>query len=106
MSELVAACNTLQGFDTLQILYFPIAPPLPICWCGHHGPSKEQWDQALKEQGEVMRDLAIASLKVPKAECQEGEGRKRTKVRVVTLTSARSHVNCDPGYVNVEEREV
>jgi len=105
MSELVSACKTLPDFETLQILYFPTAPPHPICWCGHHGPSKEQWEQALREQGEIMKDLAMDSLKTPKTECQVEAGRKRTTVRVVKLTSAYPRVSCHPGYVNVEECE-
>ena len=100
MSELVIACRALPDFDTLQILYFPTIAPYPICWCGNHGPPTEQWDQASREQSEVMKDLAIATLKVPGAECQEGERRKRTTVRLIELTQAH------PGYVIVEECEV
>jgi len=104
MSELVIACKALPDFETLQILYFPTAPPHPICWCGHHGPSREQWEQALREQGEIIKDLAMDCLKAQKMECQEEEGRKRTTVRVVKLTPATPR-GSHPGYVNVEECE-
>jgi len=107
MSELVIACKALPDFKTLQILHFPTTPPHPICWCGHHGLSTKQWEQALKEQGEVMKGLAMDSLETPKTECQEGGGRKRTTVRVVKLTRAPyTRPGFHPGYVNIEECEV
>ena len=107
MLELVIACGTLPDFGTLQILHFPTAAPYPICWCGHHGPSKEQWEQASREQTGVMKDLAMVTLKNSKTEGKEGkDGRKKTTVRVVELTRVYPRVSYDPGYVKVEEYEV
>ena len=103
MSELAIACKTLPEFDTLQILYYPTPSPHPICWCGHHGPSKEQWEQALGEYAEAVKDSAIISLKTGR---QEEEGRKGAAVKVVRLASNGSRESLHPGHVEVEECEV
>ena len=106
VSELVVACKALPDFDTLQILYFPTEPPRPICWCGTHGPSKEQWDRSLREQVDSMKDLVLGCLKSPKMGHQEGKGRKKTTVRVIRFGPVRPRPNHHPGPMKVEQYEV
>ena len=106
MSELVIACKALPDFDTLQILYFPTTPPHPICWCGGHGTSREQWKRKLREQAKDMKDLAVVCLQGAETVCQEGEGGKRTTVRVVRLRSGRRRPERHPGSAEVEVCEV
>jgi len=112
-SELVNACKALPDFDTLQIAYFFFVTPLPSCACGRsgHGSSsietREPWAEQRKQISGTkgVKDLAIECLK-PKAECQEGERRKKTTLRIIELGSD-SH--CRPLFldsVKVEESEV
>ena len=112
-SELVNACKALPDFDTLQIVYFFFVRPLVRCACGlsgHGRPSnktREPWAEQRKQISGTkgVKDLVIDCLK-PKAGCHEGEGRKKTTLRIIELGSD-SHYG--PHYldsVKVEEYEV
>ena len=111
LSELVAACKALPDFDTLQILHIPAHPPHPVCWCGRQRCGNrvlhvKQWEQSLREQARGLKDFAIDCLRTSQIKRQEGEGRKRTTIRVVRLSSA---LPCPDDYlcsVEVEEYEV
>ena len=111
ISELVVECETLPDFDTLQILYVPAPPPHPVCWCGwqkcgNHTLHVEQWEQSLRKQAKGLKDFAIDCLKTSQIRRHEGEGRKRTTVKVVRLSSALPCPNYYPGSVEVEVYEV
>jgi hypothetical protein len=74
ISELVSACKALPDFDTLQIVHFLGTPLSPS--------STEQWEQELTGQ---VKDW-IDHLKKPRTRCREGEGRKKTTLRVIELS--------------------
>jgi len=85
MLELVNACRALPNFDTLQIVHFSLSTPPPTreCWpwqCGGLASYTEGQKQALREQIQRVKDLAIDCLKEPEKGCQEG-GRKKTALR-------------------------
>ena len=44
-----------------------------------------RFNQALKNEVSGLKDCAVARLKQPRTGCLEGEGRKRTSVRVIEL---------------------
>ena len=111
ISELVAVCEALPDFDTLQILHVPAFPPYPVCWCGLRGCNnrilhEKQWEQSRREQVRGMKDFAIDRLKTLKSGRHKGEGRKRTMVRIVRLSAALPHSDYCPDPVEVEEYEV
>ena len=84
--ELVNACITLPDFDTLQIVHFLLGEPLLICGYARAGQAQTGLqEQALREQVKGVKDLAIESLKAG-AGCREGEGRRKTMVRVIELS--------------------
>ena len=102
ISELIVACEALPDFDTFQILHVPAFPPSAY-WYGLRISDKnklygELWEQSRMEQARVMRDFAIDCLKTLKSRRHEGEGRKRTVVRMVRVGPTLS--------VKVEEYEV
>lgn len=105
ISELVVACRALPDFDTLQILHFPAQPP-PTYWSGNYVTLNGRWEQSLRHQANCVRDLVIDCLRSPKLGCEEGEGRKRTMVKIVRLSSVRSRPHPDPGFVKVEVLKV
>ena len=85
--ELVSACKALLNFNTLQIVHF-------------FGP---------KVLVEGVKDLTVHCLKTPEMGCQEGEGRKKTTLRVIGLCRYRIPGKIQPGAVvvgNVEVYEV
>ena len=86
--ELVNACRTLQDFDTLQIVHFPLLEPL----------------LTLREVKGV-KDLAVDSLKKRKVEFREGEGRK-VVVKVIELCPHPPIVGHNLSSVKVNEFEV
>ena len=102
MSELVVACKMLPDFDTLQILYFPAE--MPSSYWHRNYDFSGVWDQVVTDQANEMRNLAIDCLKSPKSGSEGEEGRKRTTVRVIRLSSDHPHL--DLGSVEVEEYEV
>ena len=69
-------------------------------------PSKEQMREALRDRVKGVEDVAIECLKKPEIGCQEGEGRKKTTLRVIELGACRPrgepYVDC----VRVEKVEV
>jgi len=111
-SELVNACKLLPDFDTLQIAHFPFVTLFPKCPCGWFlcgGPTIETREPWAGQQRQIsgmkaVKDSVMDCLK-PKAGCQEGEGRKKTMLRIIELGSERR----SPfflGSVKVEEYEV
>ena len=111
ISELVVACETLPDFDALQILHAPAPPPYPICWCGLRRCDDrllhaKQWEQSRGEKVRGMKDFAIDCLKTLKSGRHEGDGRKRTMVRVVRLSVTLPHPDYGPGSVEIEKYEV
>ena len=110
-SELVNACKALPDFDTFQIAHFPFVTLFPKCPCGWFlcGGSSIGTREPRAEQNQIsgikaVKDSVIDCLK-PKAECQEGEGRKKIMLRIIELDSERR----SPYYlgsVKVEEYEV
>ena len=105
MLKLVAACKTLQDFNTLQIVRFPFTQPyMPICSCD--GPCEcfrpdlpeGHWEQLLGEYMKDLEECAIEYLKRPKTGCLEGEGVKRITLRVIEFS-----VDCP---LKVREHEV
>ena len=99
MSELVSACEALPDFDTFQIVhgYGPVY--------GEGDPRMKQRRRELKEQADGAKDLAINCLKELETGVREGEGRKKTTVRVIELVAGyRRNTHLDS--VKVEEYEV
>ena len=89
ISELVVACEALPDFNTLQILHVPALAPSPY-WYGlrisdNNKLHEELWEQSRMEQARGMKDFAIDCLKTLKSRRHEGEGRKRTVVRMVRV---------------------
>ena len=92
--ELVNACKALPSFNTLQIVHFLANNPnLPIrgWWPTEDGtsPSLEQLRKALMDRVKDVKDVAIECLKKPEIGCQEGEGKKKTTLRVIKLGTCR-----------------
>ena len=103
---LITACRGLPDFDTLQVVRFPSPTPSLICDCkkgmrGCHKPSNEQLNQA-REEVEALKKWAVDCLKKSEIGCQEGEGRKKTTLRVIELGPDRPF----PGSVQVKADEV
>jgi hypothetical protein len=82
--ELVNACKALPDFDTFQIVHFPL-PSLDSSWgpVRTYDPS-EPFHELWRDLGSG-EDLVINCLKEPETGCWEGEGKKKTTVRVITL---------------------
>lgn len=89
ISDLVGTCRALPGFDTLQVVRFPIIAPYPECrcrlgWgvCDCPVISTEEWKErsekltkGLEQKVGVLEERAIDCLKEPKTGCREGERR-------------------------------
>jgi len=90
VSELVDVCKGLPDFDTLQIVHFlpRLPPPSRVGGSsrGHGPPFIEQRRQELREVVNDLRDWAMDCLRKSKTGCREGEGGKRTTIRVVELS--------------------
>ena len=96
MLELVAACEVLPDFDTLQIARFPFAQP----------PRRWDQEQAFRKEAEDLKDLAIDCLKKSKTGCQERRKGTALRLRVIEFDSD-CHLSraCHSGPVKVEEYE-
>jgi len=101
MIELVNACKTLPSFDTLQIVHFSFttAPPTRVWEGGGLESYTEQQKQVLREQIQGAKDSAIDCLKELETECQQVEGKKKTTLRVIELSSVFTSTRRHPGYV-------
>ena len=99
-SELVNACKALPDFDTFQIVY-GCRP-----WY-NEADLRVRWRRrGLREQVDSAKDLAINCLRELETGCREGEGRKKTMVRVVELDVNSRCPNFHLDSVRVEECEV
>jgi hypothetical protein len=98
--ELVNACKALPYFDTFQIAYG--------CKPWHHETdlSMRQRRRGLRKQVGSAKDLAITCLRELETGCREGEGRKKTTVRVIELAAGSHYPKCHLNSVRVEECEV
>lgn len=104
--EIVTACKTLPDFDTLQIVHFPSALPMP------GASTRELYLKQTVSQLKRQRELARGRVRFIKEAAmirlrQEGEGgtRKKTTVRVIELRSDHpERIVLDS--VEVEEYEV
>ena len=109
-SELVDVCRTLPEFDTLQIVHLIFGGPLPIRGDGATGysrvPCTDQRKRELRERVKGVKDLAIDSLEKAKAGCLEGEGGKKTTLRVIELIPCLSLAGDYLNSVEVEAFEV
>ena len=87
--KLIDACKILPDFDTFQIVHFLPATPSLGCMGAFrrvsHLASAERRKQALGEQVNLLKDWAMECLKKAKPACQEGEGMKKTTLRVIGL---------------------
>jgi hypothetical protein len=99
-SELVDACKALPDFDTFQIIH-------------GYGSIYQSVDfdvrrQKLEGRGYVdgVRDLAINCLKGRETGYREGEGRKKTMVRVIERVGGSLYPIFKLDSVRVEEYEV
>jgi hypothetical protein len=100
MSGLMNVCKALPDFDTLQIV---------------HGFGRlhndtdlsiRQRQQALREHAGCVKELAINCLEERETGWREREGRRKTTVRVVELTTSGPHPKFHLDCVRVEECEV
>ena len=96
--SLVVACKVLPDFDTLQIVHFPYRGRQEVS--GYQGYSREQPKRST-DKLERLKDWAISCLK-SETGSQEGEGKKRKKLRVIKLSPDRPLL----GSVEVEVYEV
>ena len=96
--SLVVACKVLPDFDTLQIVHFPYRGRQEVS--GYQGYSRERPKRSTDEL-ERLKDWAISCLK-SETGSQEGEGKKRKKLRVIKLSPDRPLL----GSVEVEVYEV
>jgi hypothetical protein len=98
-SGLANACKVLPYFDTLQIVH----------GCGLDYGGEELRVNRLRreymEQVDRVRDVAISCLKEAETRCREGEGRRKTTLRVIGLVSGPSR-SFYMESVKVEEYEV
>ena len=100
--ELANACKALPDFDTFQIIHAPLPVLRPELYMDYEmtrDPTLSFYE--LREELGSGKELVINCLKKPETECREGEGRKKTMVRVVEL--AEGH---HPASTKVEEYEV
>jgi len=89
-SGLVDACKALPDFDTLQILHFlpdTFPPRRVVGWDEVNSPfSTERWKRMLSEEVKGVKDWVMGCLEA-KTGSQEGDGKKRTVLRVIGLNS-------------------
>ena len=71
--------------------------------CGDRTLHVGQREQSSGKQMKGMKDFVIDCLKTSQLGRREGEGRKRTTVRAVRLSSALLRPNYYPGSAEVEE---
>ena len=91
MSGLIIACKALQDFNTLQIVRFPMEAPSLDRWCDDscecgYPNHPIIWEQILEQHVKDLGWWAIECLKKVKAECLEGEERKRITLRTVEFS--------------------
>ena len=109
MSELVDACQALPDFDTLQIVHY-LPRPSPSCRVdvpprGYIIPSVGQQKQESKEEVNGLKDWAMDCLRKSRTGCQEGEGRKKTMIKVIELGSYVRADDLDTSHLDVLEVE-
>jgi hypothetical protein len=99
-SELVSTCKALPDFDTFQIVHG--------CGLIYNETSLHvrRRRQALREQVGSAKDLAVNCLKERETGCREREGRRKTTVRVVELSTSGPYPEFHLDCVRVEECEV
>ena len=102
--ELANACKALPDFDTFQIVHFSLPDFAPSL----DGPV--MCDPAmlfyhLRDGLGTGKDLVINCLEEPEMGRREGEGKKKTTVRVIELVE-KSPPILSPGSAKVEEYEV
>ena len=102
MLELANTCKALPDFDTFQIIHVPLPVLRPELYMDYEmtrNPALSFYE--LREELGSGKELVMNCLKKPETKCREGEGRKKTMVRVVEL--AEGH---HPASTKVEEYEV
>jgi len=114
--DLVDACKALPDFRTFQIVqlvqlvqFVPSTPSPSILgrWLkGHRKSPSILWNQLFKEQAGGLKGWAMANLKKAETRCLEGEGRKRTTLRVIELSANGSLEGSHLDSLTVEEYEV
>lgn len=87
---LIGACKTLPDFDTLQIAYFHGEDFCDVAYgylpMGDEiSPSMYQLQRTLMDRVNAVKELAVDCLKRQERGCHEGEGRKKTTLRVIEL---------------------
>ena len=91
--DLVTACKSLPDLDTIQIVHFvgrEQYPPARRHGLGSDSPAAmEQRRRQLRARVEGVKDSVIDCLKKLKRGSQEGEGRRRTTLRVIELDTYR-----------------
>jgi len=92
--ELVNACKSHPDLDTIQIVHFVGRDLYPSAARGYRledgsPTSMERRRQELRTRVKGVKDLVVDCLKKPKTGCQEGEGRKKTTLRVIELDTYR-----------------
>jgi hypothetical protein len=82
--ELVNACKVLPDFDTLQIVHG--------CWldCGGEELCAKLLQRKYMEHVDGAKDMAIRCLKEPEMGPREGEGRRKSTLRVIELIAGPS----------------
>ena len=95
MSRLIVACETLQDFNTLQIVRLLVGYSSPPCdcdwgpglceWPNHSRLSGEEWEELLEKHVKDLGEWAIECLEKAKTGGLEGEERKRITVRTVEV---------------------
>ena len=104
MLELANVCKTLPDFDTFQIVHFDLPRFDEILeYEMRYDPAMLFYD--LRDGLGTGKDLVINCLEEPETGRREGEGKKKTTVRVIELVE-RSPPILSPGSAKVEEYEV
>ena len=102
--ELAKACKTLPDFDTFQIVHFDLPRFDEISEYGRtYDPAILFHD--LRDGLGTGKDLVISCLKEPETGRREGEGKKKTTVRVIELVEGFPPI-LSPGSAKVEVYEV
>ena len=104
MLELANACKALPDFDTFQIVHFSLPVVDEISeYERTHDPAPLFYN--LRSGLGTGKDLVINCLKEPETGRREGEGKKKTTVRVIELVEKFPPL-LRPGSAKVEEYEV
>ena len=102
--ELANTCKALPDFDTIQIVHFSLPGYDEILeYEMRYDPATMFYD--LRRGLGTGKDLVINCLEEPETGRREGEGKKKTAVRVIELVE-RSPPILSPGSAKVEEYEV